>query len=129
MGRTPFDANQFLTELAEQVKTRLQTAKAEVAHLKITLIPDGGLGEIGLINLVRNDLIPELSQVLEELVTRGELIINLRAEVAPDLLGTTIREVLDSTAGKFEGLNYSVGHIEQFRPGKPQPTHRFRTAA
>ena len=48
-----FDADRFLNELARDIQKRLRGA--EVAHLKMTLSPDGGLGEIGVVNLVRND--------------------------------------------------------------------------
>jgi G3E family GTPase len=56
-----FDGDTFLKELASQVQMRLRAGKAEVAHLKMTLRPDSGLGEIGVVNLVRNDFVPELS--------------------------------------------------------------------
>ena len=122
---TPFDANQFLQQLATQTQSRLKT-QAEVAHLKMTLSPDSGLGEIGVVNLVRNDFVPELSMHLEEPVEAGQLIINLRAEAAPELLGAAVQAALAATAAEFPGLQARLEHLEHFRPGKPQPTHRFR---
>ena len=87
------DADQFLKELAEAIQKRLKAVKAQVAHLKMTLSPDASLtGDIAAVNLVRNDFVPELSFHLEEPVTSGQLIINLRAEAAPDVLGTAVRE-------------------------------------
>jgi Ni2+-binding GTPase involved in maturation of urease and hydrogenase len=123
------DGNAFLSELAQEVQKRLRAAKAEVAHLKMTLSPDAGLGEIGVVNLVRNDFVPELSMRLEEPVESGQLIINLRAEAAPDVLGTAVREGLGAAARKFAGLAATLDHLEHFRPGKPMPTHRFKRAA
>jgi hypothetical protein len=41
-------------------------------------------------NLVRNDFVPELSLRLGEPVNSGELIVNLRAEAAPDALAATV---------------------------------------
>jgi len=81
------------------------------------------------VNLVRNDFVPELSMRLEEPVESGQLIINLRAEAAPDVLGTAVREALTAAAGKFARLKATVDHLEHFRPGKPMPTHRFKRAA
>ena len=101
-----------------------------MAHLKMTLSPDGNvLGEIAVANLVRNDFLPELSMKLENQVEGGQLIINLRAEAAPELLGAAVREAISATAGSFPGLKATLDNLEHFRPGKPTPTHRFTTFA
>ncbi|HEX4645711.1 MAG TPA: GTP-binding protein, partial [Verrucomicrobiae bacterium] len=75
-----FDANALLRELAAQIQTRLDHEDIEVAHLKMTLSPDEGFGDVAAINLVRNDFVPELSLALPDNVSSGQLIINLRAE-------------------------------------------------
>ena len=47
----------------------------------MTLSPDAGLGgDVAIINLVRNDFVPELSADLDAPIESGQLIINLRAE-------------------------------------------------
>jgi len=125
-ARQSFAADVFLRELAGAIQTHLQGANAQVAHLKMTLSPDASQpGPIAGVNLVRNDFVPELSFHLAEPVTDGRLIINLRAETAPDVLGTVVREGLAATARKFPGLQATLDHLEQFRPGKPTPTHRI----
>jgi hypothetical protein len=73
---------------------------------------------------VRNDYVPELSQELPESVTTGQLIINCRAEAAPEALLEAVRTALDETAARFPGITLALEHSEHFRPGKPQPTHR-----
>jgi G3E family GTPase len=127
-AKKAFNGDAFLNEVAAEVQKRLRAAKAEVAHLKMTLGPEGDPGEIAVVNLVRNDFVPELSMRLEKPVERGKLIINLRAEAAPDVLGTVIREGLGAAAGKFATLEATLDHLEHFRPGKPVPTHRFERA-
>jgi G3E family GTPase len=126
VAKPAFDADRFLKELAGEVQTRLRAEGAEVAHLKMTLSPEGGLGEIGVVNLVRNDFVPELSMWLEEPVERGQLIINLRAEAAPALLGRVVRQSVEAAGSAFAGLTTELDHLEHFRPGKPTPTHRFQ---
>jgi len=122
-----FDADLFLKELAGAIQKRLEAGQAQVAHLKMTFSPDGSLtGEIAAVNLVRNDFVPELSFHLEEPVTGGQLIINLRAEAAPDVLGTVVREGLAAAANNFPTLQATLEHLEHFRPGKPTPTHRIK---
>ena len=124
-GGHPFDSGVFLKQLAAAMQQRLKLQSAEIAHLKMTLSPDSALAGIAVVNLVRNDYVPELSLELDEPVLGGQLIINLRAEAAPDILGTTVREALTATTSAFSKLHATVEHLEHFRPGKPTPTHRF----
>ncbi|MGD0259784.1 MAG: GTP-binding protein [Verrucomicrobiota bacterium] len=128
-AKKAFDADLFLKELAGEVQARLRAEGAEVAHLKMTLSPEGGLGEIGVVNLARNDFVPELSMTLGEPVEKGELIINLRAEAAPAFLGRVVRQSLGAAASAFATLEVQLDHLEHFRPGKPTPTHRFAKVA
>ena len=120
-----FDSDCFLTQLAGEIQTRLHRENAEVAHLKMTLSPDGGLGDIAVINLVRNDFVPELSLHLEQPVESGQLILNLRAEAAPEVLGSIVRDALAAAAALFATMQANLEHLEHFRPGKPSPTHRM----
>jgi G3E family GTPase len=124
-----FDGNNFLRELASQMHQRLRASQAEVAHLKMTLSPDSGQWDIGVANLVRNDFLPELAMALRQPVRGGRLIINLRAEAAPDVLGSAVQESLAAAARRFPTLRATMQHLEQFRPGKPMPTHRFEKVA
>jgi len=127
-AKRAFDSDKFLKQLGTEIQKRLAAKKAEVAHMKMTLSPEGDLsGEIAGINLVRNDFVPELSFQLDAPVQKGQLIINLRAEAAPDVLGTAVREGLAATTRKFPTLAATVDHLEHFRPGKPTPTHRIAT--
>ena len=122
----PFDANHVLEVLAQGVQMMLPGI--EVAHLKMTFSPEEGLGEIAVINLVRSDLVPELSLRIEEPVLAGQLIINVRAEGAPEDLERAVRTAAANLGRDLPGLHGEVQHLESFRPGKPQPTHRMLTA-
>lgn len=124
-SRKYFDSGKVLTQLATAIQAILQREGAEVAHLKMTLNPDEDLGDIALLSLVRSDYIPELSQELSEPIGGGELIINLRAEADPDLLNTAVNRALLAVVDKTPHLFARLEHCEHFRPGKPQPTHRF----
>ena len=126
-ARNPFDANAVLKRLANDVQARLQREGAEVAHLKMTLSSEESLGGIAVINLVRNDYVPEVSLALEEPVHSGQLVVNLRAEAAPEVLRDSVRSAVAVLAEHFGGLEARLQHLEHFRPGKPQPTHRLTT--
>ena len=124
-----FDANLLLQTLAAEIQQRLQTATAEIAHLKMTYSPDGGLGDIAVVNLVRNDYVPELAIRLDQPAGGGQLVINLRAEAAPEALAEALRAALPAVAASVPGLQIALEHLEFFRPGKPVPTHRMGAPA
>jgi G3E family GTPase len=121
-----FDPNEFLKAAAAEIQKRLKAGASEVAHMKMTLSPDENLsGEIAGINLVRNDVVPELSFELDGAIKSGQLIVNVRAEAAPDVLADAVREGLAAATKNFATLKSTVDHLEHFRPGKPTPTHRI----
>ncbi len=121
-----FDADSLLQQLAGEIQKRLQAQQAEIAHLKMTFSADGG--HVAVANLVRNDFVPELSLKLGEPVKDGELIINLRAEASPDALASTVKASVPTVAARFPTLQANLDHLEHFRPGRPNPTHRDKEA-
>lgn len=123
----PFDSDSVLTALARRIQGEL--AGKEIAHLKMTLSPASGLAEVAVINLVRSDFVPELGLRLETPVLGGQLIINLRAEAAPEALRDAVREATEALSATIPGMTAQLEHLEFFRPGRPQPTHRMRSAA
>ncbi|WP_131989498.1 GTP-binding protein [Chthoniobacter flavus] len=127
---TAFDTERVLTELARDIQDRLRVQHAEVAHLKMTYSPAEALaGEIAAVNLVRNDFVPELSLKLPEPSKRGQLIINLRAENAPEALAQTVRDAIRTVQELTPTLVAQLHHLEHFRPGRPTPTHRDQLPA
>lgn len=120
-----FDGNAALRALARRIQELLNAEHAEVAHLKMTLSPDEGLGDIAVINVVRNDFVPELSLELPDVIRSGQLVINCRAEAAPEKLLAALNQALSDVGQEQAGLTLRLDHSEHFRPGKPQPTHRI----
>ncbi len=128
------DSNALLEELAAGIQHRLSSSTGdagdacrEIVHLKMTVMPDSGIGDIGLISLVRQDYVPELTQKLSVPLTAGQLVVNLRAEAAPEVLRASVEEELAKYEASNE-LEIKLEHIESFRPGKPSPTHRMNTS-
>jgi Ni2+-binding GTPase involved in maturation of urease and hydrogenase/DNA-binding transcriptional ArsR family regulator len=117
------DSAVLLRGIAREIQRRLQTEGAEVAHLKMTLSPENAFaGEVAVINLVRNDFTPEMGQELDEPVSGGQIILNLRAECDPERLESIVHEALTAVSTPECGLK--LDHLERFRPGRPVPTHR-----
>src|SRR5262245_28707056 len=123
-GAAPFDGNKLVERFAGEIHRRLIASGNEVAHLKITLDPHNGFGELAIINLVRNDWVAEMSQRLEEPIERAGMIVNLRAEASPEVLRAAVEGALAEKSGLLDDVTARVEHLEFFKPGKPQPTHR-----
>ena len=128
-SRKYFDTSKLLVHLATAIQAVLQEEGAELAHLKMTLDPGENPGDLAIVNLVRNDDVPELSQELAEPIESGELIINLRAETDPAILNTAVNRAMLAIVDKTPHLFARMEHCEHFRPSRPQPTHRFENLA
>jgi Ni2+-binding GTPase involved in maturation of urease and hydrogenase len=117
------DGDELLLELARTIRRALDVAGAEIAHLKMTLTPEGGHG-IGAVNVVRTEAEPELAFALDAGIDAGELTLNLRAEADPERLEGVVRDALASVGSRLKASIVSE-HLERFRPGRPVPTHRI----
>lgn len=118
----------LLLDLARAIGDRVGAEGAEIAHLKMTL--DGGdiAGKLSVVSLVRGDGSPELRESLPEILNEGTLVLNLRAEAAPEVLRRIVEETVAHLAAAGD-LALAMEHLESFRPGKPQPIHRDTVAA
>jgi Ni2+-binding GTPase involved in maturation of urease and hydrogenase len=125
-SKEEFDASALLLGLAGEMKTLL--AGAEIAHLKMTFSPEASLaGEIAALSVVRSDIVPELTLKLDGPVSAGQLIVNCRAEGAPETLRRSLEAGVLAVQRAFPGMSARIEHVEQFRPGRPTPTHRLQT--
>jgi Ni2+-binding GTPase involved in maturation of urease and hydrogenase len=122
-----FDGNLLLIELATTLQQRLAAREIEIAHLKMTLSPMDFGSDIAVLNLVRTDGRAELSHTLQSGLTRGQLLINLRAEGGPDVLKDAAAQAVADVVGT-RGVTAVVEHEEAFSPAKPNPTYRMATA-
>jgi G3E family GTPase len=122
-----FDGNAFVRDVAARIAAALSADGTEIAHLKMTLTPAGGDGDLAVLNQVRNEDAAELSHVLDGELSRGELIVNLRAEGDPARLAAVV-DAATLDAADAQSLVVSPVHAEHFRPGQPSPTHRLTPA-
>lgn len=112
------DGNAVLQAIALRIQEAL--GQFEIAHLKMTLVPNVGGGDIGVLHLVRTEGVPEISHSLKEPLSAGELLVNLRAEADPELLRQSVADAIAAC-----GCQAEIKNIEYFRPAKPQPTYRM----
>ena len=77
--------------------------------------------ELAVVNAVRNGSPAELSRRMVRRVTAGEILINLRAEGAPEKLECIVRD-------EIRGLPMTWADAASFRPGMPEPVYRVTSA-
>jgi G3E family GTPase len=117
------DGNQLLLDLASSIQDKLGANGREIAHLKMTLAPDDGSGELAVVNLTRTDSKPETAQTLLDELQTGELIVNLRAEAEAGELAGALEQSLQELS--TSALRLKQEHLEFFAPGKPEPEVRL----
>lgn len=122
-----FDGNALLTDVAADLRSRLQSEGAEIAHMKMILSADPDGYELAALNCTSTERTPELSHRLTDSIDHGELLINLRAEAAPEVLEQALQGTL--TMLRSRQLEVKLDHCEHFRPGQPVPTHRIAVDA
>lgn len=124
-SKEDLDSHALLKALAGAMAKSL--ADWEIAHLKMTFSPDEALaGEIAALSVVRSNIVPELNLKLDSPVRSGQLIVNCRAEGSPEDLRAALDTGVEAIRREFAGLSATIEHAEQFRPGRPTPTHRFQ---
>jgi G3E family GTPase len=120
----PFSVDELLLDLIRDLQTTFRDMGAEVAHLKVIGLADGAFG---VANLVSSGTQPELSLPSRCRTAKAEIIVNARVAVDPvvlqDQVARTVRAVCAVRQARPE-----FNKIESFRPGRPQPTHRYANA-
>jgi len=119
----PLDGNLLLLEVARRIRGSLSAESIEIAHLKMTLAPDAAASRPAVLNLVSTEMDPVLPHALEQKLSRGELLLNLRAEAPPETLRAAVEAALAATHAA--GAQLLVRTIECFSPARPTPTHRL----
>ena len=120
----PFDGNAWLMTLATELQRRFARLDIEIAHLKMTLTPAEHDNDLAVVNLVGTHAAPVIPFRLQDAVSTGHLIMNLRAESDPEILRQEAMAGMSGHAAET-GVGLEVDHIEHFRPGRPVPTHRL----
>lgn len=123
-GDELFDGNEFLETLAENARQAHRRRSLEIAHLKMTLSPLELASDLAVLNVVRTDAKGEFSHTLKGPVGGAELLVNLRAEGAPETVKEIVEEALAESA-KGLGLEVNEQHLEHFSPARPEPTYRM----
>jgi len=114
------DWRAFCEEFLEQVRSRLQSRGSEVAHAKVLLSARGC--EVAA-NLTGNAADVSVRGDAACAAIEAQLVINVRAHIAPDDLKAVVEASLQATAG--DRCAATIEGMQSFAPSRPQPVHRY----
>jgi len=120
----PFDLDALLLRLTGDLRAAFAGQGVEVGHLKTIGLHEGSFG---VANLVSCAVAPELSLPARGRVADVEVIINARAAADPAVIEAEVRRATAAACGAF-GAAADFRSVQSFRPGRPQPTHRYAVA-
>jgi Ni2+-binding GTPase involved in maturation of urease and hydrogenase len=123
-GAQPFAVDELLLDVVTRLRDALAEAGGEVAHLKAIGLSDVSFG---VANLVSSASAPELSLPAGGRVAQLELIVNARVALDPAVIEQLVRKTV-TAACHARGATAEFRTMQNFRPGRPQPTHRYAEA-
>lgn len=117
----PFSLDELLLDVVRGLRDSLGALGAEVAHLKAI-----GLWEasFGVANLVSSLTEPELSLPSHGKVCEAEVIVNARVALDPAILAEKVSDAVTAACQSRQARAEFV-KTQNFRPGRPTPTHRY----
>ena len=115
-----FELDDLVLKLVQGIGAELKEAELEVAHLKVL---GQTLNDAAVANLVGSAAESELSLASEIKTQAADLLVNARVAASPDELEQIVNSVTSRLADQLQ-IELTVGNMQSFRPGKPEPTHR-----
>ncbi len=109
-------------ELLNELHTRFRERHARIGHVKLLLTAAGGQCSGNLTDLACE---PVVQGRIEGSPTAADLVLNARVEMPPEDLEQIVRESLTKVASRC--VRIGISNLRCLRPGRPQPTHRYRT--
>ncbi|HYT94481.1 MAG TPA: GTP-binding protein [Gemmataceae bacterium] len=120
----PFWLDELLLDVVKRLQAALAGHGAEVAHLKAIGLWEGSFG---VANLVSSSTAPELSLPSGCQVQEADLIVNARVALDPAVLQEVVEGVVKEACAARKAT-VQIHKTQSFRPGRPQPTHRYTAA-
>lgn len=116
-----FELDGLLMDLIRRFHTRLLSASAEAAHLKVIGLCDSSYA---VANVVSNATGPELSLASGKRTNVANVVVNARVAIDPAEPESCVCEEL-AAAVSVIGATQKVVSLQSFRPGRLVPTHRI----
>ncbi|MBY0523396.1 MAG: cobalamin biosynthesis protein P47K [Gemmataceae bacterium] len=119
-----FALDDLLLDVVKHLQGSLARKQAEVAHLKAIGLSDESFG---VANLVSSLTGPELSLASRGKVKESDVIVNARVALDPAELEEEVKKTIAAVCQERRA-KAEFRKTASFRPGRPQPTHRYATA-
>lgn len=116
----PFSLDEVTLAFVKEIGEALSEQNAEIAHLKVL---GQTLENSSVANLVSSEGVAEISLASEIQIAAAELLVNARVATSPEILSSIVGSVAMRLASSMK-LDFQIGDMQSFRPGKPEPTHR-----
>lgn len=108
-------------EIIRAIQEKIHLQKAPIGHLKFLVSSPQLQLKISIPTIEQSGWKSELSQIHSSEVS---LLINARVQTSPESLKQIVGEAILSFADR-SGVKIDVLRVDSFRPGNPNPTHRF----
>ena len=113
----------FARTLLEGLRDDFRRTGARVGHVKLLI---SSAGQQCVANLTSTD--GEVSvRGQAGNAGRADLVLNARVEMPPEELESLVRRHLSAASAVEGGIAAEIVHLQSLRPGRPRPTHRYRT--
>ena len=117
----------FARMLLEGLRDDFRRRGARVGHVKLLI---SSAGQQCIANLTSTDAEVSIrgqtgNAGRADTPSRADLVLNARVEMPPEELESLVRRHLLAAAGG--GVAAEIVHLQSLRPGRPRPTHRYRT--
>jgi Ni2+-binding GTPase involved in maturation of urease and hydrogenase len=119
-----FRLDDLLLEVVSRLRDALREQTVEIAHLKAIGLSEASFGTA---NLVSSHTEPELSLRSHAVVSEADVIVNARVAMDPTMLEQEVRSAVEAAARACHAT-VAFRKVQSFRPGRPQPTHRYAVA-
>ncbi|MDG1873970.1 MAG: GTP-binding protein [Mariniblastus sp.] len=115
-----FDLDGLVLKLVTGIGGELTDTDCEVAHLKVL---GQTMNDAAVANLVGSAVESELSLASEIKTKAADVLVNARVAASPEELEQIVTSITTDLADELK-IDLTVGNMQSFRPGKPEPTHR-----
>lgn len=120
----PFSLDDLSLNIVHRLQQSLATQDAEPAHLKTIGM---SAGSHAVANLVSSDAPAVLSQASDCHARQADVIVNARVAIDPHVLEKHVETAVRAACQALSATPEFI-QTQSFRPGRPNPTHRYAEA-
>lgn len=123
-AENPFSLDEIVQRLVGEFSATLLAADMEPGHVKVLGATEQATA---IANWVASDEPAELSVASKAEVTKTDALINVRVHGDPDDVAKLVESAVERVAQQCD-LEAKLSEVQYFRPGRPEPTHRYASA-